>query len=1382
MDFRLLGPVEVWAENERLEPGTGKQRCVLAALLIDAGRLLTPETLIDRVWGDDPPSQVRSALYSYISRSRRALKPTGVTIGQRSGGYVLEVAPERIDVRCFDELSDRAFAAEDPVVRASLLDEALGLWRGEPLADVAGRWAEDVRRRLSRRRVRVCAEWAGCAVGMGDAVVAADRLERELLRNPLAEPLVGQLMLAYRAQDRLAEALASFAVFRERLVDELGAEPGPVLQNLHMRLLRGESPGSCRLPAGPERRTPDSLPAPAAEIAAEVPGHEGRPPYLGLATFEESDADRFFGRQELVEEILARLESHRFLSVFGPSGSGKSSFLRAGLLAAIPRRAFPGWATRLVTPGEHPLGALAGDRRARELAVDPAGVATLFSRPVVLVVDQFEEVFTLCRDELERARFVEALVCLAENPVVAARVVIGVRADFYPACAAYPALVALLRDQQFLVGPMSESELHAVIIEPAAAAGFAVDPVLADTVVAEVLGEPAVLPLVSHVLLETWRRREGDRLTLAAYHTAGGVRGAVAQTADKLFRELDPRQAKIAREVFLRLTAPGDGAADTRRRPRRAELVAQGNAGEIAEVLDRLAAARLVTVDEETVTVVHESLIRSWPALRGWIEEDREFLRARGRLTDHASEWEQHVRDDDLLYTGARLALWNTFDTRRLNDLERAFLTACRRRVSRQELRKRRRARAWLAGLSTAVAVLLVLTAVAVRQTEQATEQRDRATAGRLVAGARGQLAIDPELALLLARQAYARAPDGVTESALAQALTASRVRKTFTGHQGQVTSMCFSADGSRLVSGGGDGSVRVHAVPGGGSSVLPGGGLPVVALACGADGRIAAAREDGAITLWEDGKPREAGRGPVGVLAVAFSGAVVFAVGRDGNLWTSAAGQVRRGPFEDLRAAAFDARAGKLAGADDSGRVRVWDLSTGASTVLREPGSSIDRVVFSHDGRLVAGGRPDGREEVWAVAGDRPPVVLYPNRDAVHALAFSHDGKTLASGAHDRTGHLWLLNPALRDYNPLRGQAGPIRDIAFAPQDRFIATAGDDGTVRLWEPDTRPELRVLDGHSGPVLDTAFSPDGTRVASASADGTVLVQDPGGAPNPVILRGHRGPVEATAFSPDGRFVAGAGDDGTVRTWAASGGDAVSVHIGQGGVAWALAFSADGAFLAAGHEDGTIEKWRRDGTGQPLVLHAPAGVRDLVFLPDGKLAAAVADGTVRVWPPAGEPVVVLRGADGMRTVAVTPDGQFVAGAGNDGVVRVWRVTGGPPAATLEGHYGLVFGVAFSSDGQYVAAAGNDRKVMIWNWAHWRDPVVFDDYNATVPSIAFGAGNRIAVGRGDDNDAVEVWRCDFCLSPDRFGDLAELARVRSTRDLTDAERDRYLDDHPG
>jgi transcriptional regulator with XRE-family HTH domain len=348
-------------------------------------------------------------------------------------------------------------------------------------------------------------------------------------------------------------------------------------------------------------------------------------PYVGLAPFQAEDADRFYGREAVVDELVDLVRERRFTGVFGASGAGKSSVLRAGLLA---RTTGP---SVLFTPGARPMDAF----------VIPGG------DPLV-VVDQFEELFTLCEDEAERARFVEALVAAATEG--RARVVIGVRADFLGRCGRYPELVSALRGGQLLLGAMGVEELRQVIMRPAAAAGCMVEAALVSRLVADAAGQSVVLPLVSHALLETWRRRGGATLTLAGYEAVGGIEHAIARTAEQVYAGFTETERTVARRVFLRLVAFPDGAEPARRRVRREEL-------ESGAVLDRLTQARLLTVDADTVEFTHEALLRCWPRLREWIVEDRQGLRVHRMLTEAAQSWEAHECDPGALYRGARLAV-----------------------------------------------------------------------------------------------------------------------------------------------------------------------------------------------------------------------------------------------------------------------------------------------------------------------------------------------------------------------------------------------------------------------------------------------------------------------------------------------------------------------------------------------------------------------------------------------------------------------------------------------------------------------------------------------------------------------------------------------------
>ncbi|MFB9607545.1 DNA-binding protein [Streptomyces roseofulvus] len=513
-------------------------------------------------------------------------------------------------------------------------------------------------------------------------------------------------------------------------------------------------------------------------------------PYQGLARFEPADHDRFFGRVELTAVLRQSVAEHRFTAVFGPSGSGKSSLLRAGLIPALRRDGHAGSVTatatdttagatpvtaraaavpvrlaaiRVLTPGEHPMTTHAAALRPRD-GDDAAG-------HTLVVVAQFEEVYTLYRDQAERAAFIDLLLA-ARRPDSRLRVVIAVRADFYARCAEHRDLAGALRETSVLVGPMSQAELREVVVRPAQATGLIVERSLTARLVREGEGRPGGLPLLSHVLRETWRRRRGRALTEEAYHAAGGLEGAIAQSAEDVHSRLSPAQADLARLLMLRLIAPGEGSQDTRRPAPRAELDIAAPE-DVAHVLDRLAGARLVTLDDDTVSLAHEALITAWPRLGAWIEEDRERLRAHRRLTEAARGWDDLGRENGALYRGARLvAAEEHFRTEpgrpaALTAVEDAFLTAS----LAGRTRERRRRRALTAALSCLLVLALLAVGVAWQESRTSDRRRVEAEAGRLAAVAEGLRRTDPLKAMRLSVAAWRLAPTPQTRSALLGAL-----------------------------------------------------------------------------------------------------------------------------------------------------------------------------------------------------------------------------------------------------------------------------------------------------------------------------------------------------------------------------------------------------------------------------------------------------------------------------------------------------------------------------------------------------------------------------------------------------------------------------------
>ena len=422
---------------------------------------------------------------------------------------------------------------------------------------------------------------------------------------------------------------------------------------------------------------------------------QGVCPFKGLASFEPADADYFFGRERLIAELVARLVGASFLGIVGPSGSGKSSVLRAGLLPALAGGVLPGserWRRVLIRPGERPLDELR--RMLASGAKDPVAEALdalTADERILLAVDQLEELFTACKDETQRAAFVDMLARAAADPQGRAVVTVAVRADFYGRFAAFPRLAELLGANHVLVGPMQASELRRAIELPASRVGLRVEPELADTLVDDVEGEPGALPLLSTALLELWQKRQDNTLTAAVYRESGGVHGAVARLAEGTYARIPDGDKPLVRPIMLRLVGEGEGEAAVRRRAPLTELDLERNR-EVESVLAALADSRLVTVSEGSVEVAHEALLREWPRLREWIEEDGQGRRLRRHITQAATEWDVG-RDQGELYRGARLAAaldWSTDHALELNELERAFVAESREASEKETKRVRR--------------------------------------------------------------------------------------------------------------------------------------------------------------------------------------------------------------------------------------------------------------------------------------------------------------------------------------------------------------------------------------------------------------------------------------------------------------------------------------------------------------------------------------------------------------------------------------------------------------------------------------------------------------------------------------------------------------------
>jgi DNA-binding SARP family transcriptional activator/WD40 repeat protein len=1289
----VLGPLLVDGDPLAL---TRRDRVVLAALVLHLGDPVRSDTLAEALWGDAPPPSAPKVLQGCVLRLRRTLGATAVeTVGR---GYRLLLHRDDVDCTLADDLVGRAgaFLAEDQHDRAGyLLARASELFRGEPYPDLVD-WepAAAERERLVELRRDLEELRAEARLAAGDHAGAIPTLRALVAEAPTREHRWELLALAEYRGGRQAEALETTRRARRLLDEELGLEAGPTLVALEAALLRQD---------------------PALEAPAVEP-ESGACPYPGLLPYEVSDSEAFFGREDGVAAALRTLDRAGVVTVAGPSGCGKSSLLRAGVAAALSR---DGRDVVVVTPGGWP----------RVLEVAPSGA---------LVVDQLEELF-----DAEPAIRERVLRAVEEHGRSGGLLAMALRADRVGELATFPTIARLVESGLLLLGGMTEDELRRAVLGPAEQAGLRLEPGLVELLVREVLGEPAALPLLSHVLQETWALREGRTLTVAGYHSTGGVQGAVSRSAEAVYDELGPDERHLLKQVMTRLVTTGEEGVPARRRV----PVAYVEGDERRHVLvERLLDARLLSSDGQVVEIAHESLTQAWPRLRSWLDEDVEGQQVMRHLAVAAETWDQAGRPDSELYRGQReqrARQWRDDVGPDLTAVETAFLdasTALARDEAEAAEERARRDRVVNRRLRLGLAAVLVLALVATVAGAIAATSARRTAQALVVADARrlGSEALrakDLDTSLLYAVAAM-RLDDSIdTRSDLLAAIDKAPTLLTMARIPG-VTGLAMSARENVLFA-----LSPEHAL-----TVLDADTLRTVRELPDVTGAAVVSSPDGSFSVatMSPGAARSGGR-PVVLLEP--SGALA-----DRQLGNAPEkGYV----FTDLSVSPDNAHVAMTFHRDGGARpvIGVWDERAPEEPVTLIATDEWSAPVVDVTGRrmLVVGPRglgvldlPEGNQRRVLSADD----LRLPDEEMT--LALSADGRLLAVGAGTQ---VVLLDARSLDRRGRLTVPGGVGRLAFSFSGRLLAVSGDDTTVFdvstvdapvevFWHQTGRP--------NGWVSRVGFSADEATLYTSDWEGSVRAWDLGGGRGFLSARRSAdvGSEQGTGrFSADGRYVLHHDfSPGFVVEDLADGSTSRHVDTGMtpnGSID--LAISSDGQLVTMTTSDPRVAVWDDEGyLVAATSLPSGEGASFSWFTDDGGLVVGTTRGRIHVFDARTleprRPPIDATPDEVIYAFALRPDGREVLVLTGEGTV-VDLVTGDIRPSTL-GIDG--FSAAYSPDGSRLAVSTGDGSVGLWDveGSRWtKEPTDAVSLGGAIP--VFSPGGRefalISSGRAGRWDGV-------------------------------------------
>ena len=1132
-------------------------------------------------------------------------------------------------------------------------------------------------------------------------------------------------------------------------------------------------------------------------------------PYRGLFAFREQDAHLFFGREQFTRDLVTAVKRKPLVAVIGPSGSGKSSVVFAGLVPHLRRDTICPWEVISFRPGNSPIAALTNalahlppprsqalpgnvyrevplvktvsqpivTRIQHRQQAEPARMhsqaepgneiqppSTLYrtierfvqqnsGTRLVLIVDQFEELYTLC-PESERQYFLDALLTAVEK-APAFTLVITLRADFYGYALSDRNLSDALQGAVLNLAPMNHQELHCAIATPAAQMQVHLEGGLTNRLISAVEGYLGRLPLLEFALTQLWSKQHQGMLTNQAYEEIGGVECALANHAETEYAQLEECDRNRAQRIFMQLIQPGEGIEATRRIATREE-VKQAN----WDLVTRLASSRLVVTNrheftgEETVEIVHEALVRSWGRLEHWLQLDGEFRNWQEQLRSAIRQWERSNGDEGTILRGKPLVdaeYWYKLRSDELSASDRAFVELGLEVRNREYQKQQKRRRVTVFGLSVGLVLALLLAGVAMRQSRRANirevEAISRSSQALLASNNRLDALVNAIAAWQKLQKYHFFVPDdtkALVKSTLQEATYgAAWLQKPngfaefnrLRGHEAAIYTIAVSPDSQVIATGSVDKTIKLWQPDGKLITTLKGHEGTVWGVAFSLDGGVmATASDDKTVKLW---KRYGASYTPLRTLNI---GAEVYAV-------------------------AFSPD-GDIATGDKNKQVKLWNANGTFLTSLNGHNSAVTAVKFSRDGRFIASASDDGTVRIWRNNQDKYELlhILKGHEGMVKTVAFSPDSEIIATAGADKTVKLWKLDGTL--IKTWDGHNDSVYEVAFSPNGQTIATASQDKTIKLWQRDGKL-ITTLAGDSDRIYAVAFSPNGKTIVSAGRSRIAKLWKIGKTPL-TTLNGHVDRVWGVAFSPDGQTIVSGGFDKTIKLWKPDG-TLIRSFAGHEDRIYGVAFSPDGKTIASVSRDTTIKLWKPDGTLINILRGHNKWVAGVAFSPDGQIiATASLDQTIKLWKSDGTYIKTLDGhTKGVNAVAFSPNGEIIASASSDKTVKLWH-RDGTLLQTLTSHSDEVTAVAFSADSKTIASAGLDRTIKLWK----SDGTLIktlnqpDGHNDAVTAVAFSPNGKMIASASIDK-SIKLWKTDGTLITTLSGHGDGITRIAFSPD---------------